>query len=823
MGLSDIVRIDRQRANPRITRLWKAMRPLGSVASFLNTGAHPDDETSAMLAGLAYRDGLRIAYACANRGEGGQNEIGTERGADLGAVRTVEMERAADQLGMGLYWLSTSPEDPIFDFGFSKSGTETFGHWGQERTVAALVRIIRFERPDIVCPTFLDVPGQHGHHRAMTEATQDAVALAADPAAFPEQIGAGLTPWQVSKLYLPAWSGGGRSYDDTVPPPEPTIEVQSGDFDPILGATYSQIGEWSRAWHMTQAMGRWIPAGPQSWPLHRAFAAPGMPDSETKITDGLPTSLADLAGRADTVAMGRLLEAASGAIAAICTIWPDYDAIARTSAIAYNAVRTARRSLNRREAALFGHRLAAKEIQLARVAAIAGGLEVRLVPGCGLTSPGGTVAVTAQTAIDQGAIDGDASLEITAPERWRVERKGDGFEISLPEDTPPSDPYPQRYEPGGGTDAVCGRAGFAIDGTDIEVPVPLEIPIQVLPARSVRLEPGYAVVNLATAPKDAGFSIRLEDNAGQQTSCTVSLARAGGWTARFDGAPGAKVKIAGGATATGRLNTKTTPKPGLAELAVTLDGRPASTLYRGVHPHIGKVFRSAPAVLRVLTLRADLRSGLRIAYAGGGNDAVDDSLRALGGQVQTLGPDRLAQADLADFDTIVVGIFAFGTRADLAARRADLHQWVREGGNLVTLYHRPWDNWQPEATPPAHLEIGQPSLRWRVTDAAAKVKVLAPKHPLLTGPNKITAADWSGWVKERGLYFACGWDDAYEALIEIADPDEPPHKGALLSARIGKGRHTHVSLILHHQMDNLVPGAFRIMANLVSARGGAMQ
>jgi len=159
--------------------------------------------------------------------------------------------------------------------------------------------------------------------------------------------------------------------------------------------------------------------------------------------------------------------------------------------------------------------------------------------------------------------------------------------------------------------------------------------------------------------------------------------------------------------------------------------------------------------LRVLTLKAELARGLRIAYVGGGNDAVDRNLRQLGANVQTLGPNRLATAELAEFDTIVIGIFAFGTRADLAARRGDLHGWVKDGGNLVTLYHRPWDNWQPDVTPPARLEIGQPSLRWRVTDADAKVKILAPKHRVLTGPNKITAADWSGWA--RALFcFAVG-------------------------------------------------------------------
>ncbi|MHA1572177.1 MAG: PIG-L family deacetylase, partial [Alphaproteobacteria bacterium] len=145
-----------------------------------------------------------------------------------------------------------------------------------------------------------------------------------------------------------------------------------------------------------------------------------------------------------------------------------------------------------------------------------------------------------------------------------------------------------------------------------------------------------------------------------------------------------------------------------------------------------------------------------------------------------------------------------------------LHVFVEAGGNLITLYHRPWDNWDPQHVPPRYLKIGQPSLRWRVTDARAEVTILAPGHLLLNTPNHIGPADWADWVKERGLYFAAEWDDAYTPLIAMADKGEAPLKGALLSARLGQGRHTHTGLILHYQMDFLVPGAFRLFANMIA-------
>ena len=102
-----------------------------------------------------------------------------------------------------------------------------------------------------------------------------------------------------------------------------------------------------------------------------------------------------------------------------------------------------------------------------------------------------------------------------------------------------------------------------------------------------------------------------------------------------------------------------------------------------------------------------------------------------------------------------------------------------------------------------------------MTDPAAPVTLLAPDHKLLTGPNRIADADFAQWDKERGLYFASSWDEAYVPLLSMSDAGEAPLVGSLLSAEIGRGRHTHTSLVLHHQMDRLVPGAFRLMANLL--------
>ena len=170
---------------------------------------------------------------------------------------------------------------------------------------------------------------------------------------------------------------------------------------------------------------------------------------------------------------------------------------------------------------------------------------------------------------------------------------------------------------------------------------------------------------------------------------------------------------------------------------------------------------------------------------------------------------------MAGFDALIVGILAMRFRPGLSEAMPQVHRWIKAGGNLLTLYHRPWDNWDPNATPPGRIEIGQPSLRWRVTDENSAVTHLAD-HPILLQPNPIRTADWQGWHKERGLYFSKQWDACYTPLIEMADPGEAPLQGALLNARIGGGQHSHCALNLHHQLAHGVPGAYRLMANLLA-------
>ena len=795
--LTDRERLTRRQARPALVTLHRALSRLTSVVTVMNTGAHPDDEQNGLLAALRLGLGMRVFVACSTRGEGGQNSLGPERTGALGIVRSREQEEAARVIDADVHWLGHGPDDPVHDFGFSKNGKDTLARWGHDRIVERLVRAYRRERPDIVIPTFLDVPGQHGHHRAMTEAAEAAIALAADPNAFPEHFAEGLSSWQVQKFYLPAWSGGGGTYDDEVPPPEATLTVSAPGRDAATGAGFDQIGEWSRLNHASQGMGRWHPVRKTEWPLHLLLGRKGE-THENDITDDLPATLADVATTAGLdQARAVALVAAQKAINEALTAFPDRDRIVKNLTDAAAQVELAETGLDDGLRMKIGHRLARKRAEIDAALLAAADIVVEAFIDPVVVAPGGTAAL--KVLLEDGANAENVTITPVLPPGVTAGAAAvtDGmlvFPLQIAPDAPLTGQYAPAFSSLGGNGVAALVVEADIGGRRVAAPVDLEEALRIAPAQTLELDPPAVLAPLA----------------GKARSWTIN-AHTDAPIVTLDAPEGFAAKARNGGFA---VTAPADLQAGRHVLTPMIGGEPAYRSTPIAYPHIGRTVYIEPARLDILALDLALPEGARIGYAGGGADNVGTWLPRMGLDVTELDAEAL-NGDFSQFTTIVVGIFAFGLRPDLFAARARLRDWVEKGGHLVTLYHRPSDGWDPERTPPRPLTIGSPSLRWRVTDPGAEVDILAPKHKLLTGPNRITADDWAGWDKERGLYFASDWDKAYEPLIALHDAGEKPLKGALLSAVIGKGRHTHTALVLHHQMDKLVPGAFRLMANLV--------
>ena len=227
--------------------------------------------------------------------------------------------------------------------------------------------------------------------------------------------------------------------------------------------------------------------------------------------------------------------------------------------------------------------------------------------------------------------------------------------------------------------------------------------------------------------------------------------------------------------------------------------------YPGLRPY--NVYRDA--ALKTRRIDVKLAPGLRIGYIMGPGDLVPEAIEAMGVMPHLLSADEVTSADLSAWNVIVVGIRAYSTRPELTGAQPRLNDFVRNGGTLIVQYQ--------SATFPAPFPLSLGRLAERVVDEQAPVKLLDPSNPLLAYPNQITAADFDGWIEERGHSFMSTWDKEYTPLTETADAGQDPQRGGLLVAHDGKGTYIYAAYALYRQLPELVPGSYRILANLLSS------
>jgi hypothetical protein len=178
-----------------------------------------------------------------------------------------------------------------------------------------------------------------------------------------------------------------------------------------------------------------------------------------------------------------------------------------------------------------------------------------------------------------------------------------------------------------------------------------------------------------------------------------------------------------------------------------------------------------------------------------------------------LDPASLATENLSRFGTIVVGPRAYQTGEAMLAANPKLLEYVKNGGRLVVQYGQQ-EMAQPGIMP---FPITMTSPADRVTDENAPVHVLNGGGGVLAGPNRIGAADFDGWVQERALYMPHTFDERYVPSLEMSDPGEAPNRGAILVAPYGTGTYVYTTMSLFRQLPAGVPGAARLMMNLLSA------
>jgi LmbE family N-acetylglucosaminyl deacetylase len=801
-------------------RLRLAIERLSVTGSALYIGAHPDDENTAMLAWLANGRKVRTAYLSLTRGDGGQNLIGTDTGELLGVIRTQELLAARRIDGAEQFFTRA------VDFGFSKNADETLVIWGRDRILADVVWVIRRFRPDVIITRFApDSTAGHGHHIASAILAEEAFAAAADPSRFPEQLTL-VKVWQAKRLLRNVGRFGGAG-PDTIPG---RLTVDLGTYDPLLGRSYTEIAGESRSMHKTQGFGAaerrgtwtntlehragagevgdlfdgvdvtWsrFPGGDRLKPILSRAAREFRPERPQSIVPLLLQAHGILATLGDDPLVERKRQELLEVIRSCTGLW--LEAIASTPATSPGGrIRVATSVLNRSDVPM-------------RLAPVMVGV---------MSGPG------AAAGVSRGAA-GERGLAFNTP-------VNDTLMIDVPSDVPTSEPYWLRKSalPGSfdvdeqpliGTaenaPALVARFVVEMDGHRLEFAVPVVYrwtdPVageryrafEIVPPVSMRFDQGVYLF-----ADDRQRELRVTAQSGNApVDGVLSLRLPEGWSATPSQMA---VRLSGGgADTTVRFMVTAGALPAAGAIGASFETggrRYGSRLVRLDYPHVPIQTLLPPAEARFV--RADVRTtGHEIGYLMGSGDQGPDALRQMGFHVTLLADEDVEQMDLTRFDAIVAGVRAYNTRPRLRALQRRLLQYAEAGGRLVLQYDTA-DEALQDRLGPYPMRIS----RDRVTVEDAPMTLLRPEHPLLMMPNRIGAADFDGWVQERGLYFANPWDPRYESVVSCHDPGEPAREGGLLIARIGKGEFIYTGYAFFRQLPAGVPGAWRLFANLVSA------
>jgi hypothetical protein len=340
--------------------------------------------------------------------------------------------------------------------------------------------------------------------------------------------------------------------------------------------------------------------------------------------------------------------------------------------------------------------------------------------------------------------------------------------------------------------------------------------LRVVPRLAVTMAPDIAVLPLQAKWRE--LTVTVVNGAKHAAQGELRLVLPQGWTAT---PPTFRLAFAREDEAQAVRFVVSPPagvKPGDYEMraVASLEGEEYDDGYQVIeYPHIQRRHLIHPALTSFKVLDVKVAPDLTVGYVMGVGDQVPAALEQLGARVVMLAADDLASGDLSRFNAIVTGVRAYERRADLRAHNQRLIEYARQGGTVIVQYNKFEFNQAQYAPYPAKVSST------RVTDENAQVNVLDPAHPVFNSPNKIGADAWSGWVQERGLYFLGERDAQYVDLVELQEPFEYNKglkRGALVEARVGDGRWIYVGLGLWRQLPAGTPGAYALMANLVSLK-----
>jgi LmbE family N-acetylglucosaminyl deacetylase len=789
--------------------MYLAIRKLNVLGSVLYVAAHPDDENTRLMTYFSKDRMYRTGYLSMTRGDGGQNLIGNEQGIELGLIRTQELLSARRIDGADQFFTRA------YDFGFSKNPDETFTKWHKEKILSDVVWVIRKFQPDVIITRFPTTgEGGHGHHTASAILANEAFTAAADPNRFPEQLKY-VKPWQAKRILFNSFNFGGTNLTNN-----DQFKIDVGGYNPLLGKSYGEIAAASRSQHKSQGFG--------------VAASRGEAIEYFKTTGGSsPTN--DIMDDVDLT--WKRVQGAGSIPKMIGKLSASFDLLHPENSVE-GLVELYRALYKLPDGYWKNQKL--KEVQ--QLIEQCSGLFIDATTTEQFAVQTDSIRINFLTNNRLGVnavlktvnLDGfDSSLNTSLPKNKNLSFAKTFF---VPATKPITQPYwlQHKMEEGyfnvkdqekiGQPDvdpAYVANLTITIEGQDFNFlkwvkykftdPVKGEMyePLVIIPAISFRdFSPLYV-----KSGKQTGVEVSFVANKSVNILSPSSVSQ------KFDSDSDTMPFLIGGFSLNKKqLYSETITDNELSAKVYRINTVPdykyGGSIQKTIsYDHIPYITYFKEALLTVKKM--DLKTvGKRIGYIVGAGDKVPEALEQMGYDVTLLGDKELARNNLQQFDAIISGVRAYNTNEWLNNYYDKLMRYVEQGGNLIVQYNTSTN------VGPVKARIGPHNFsiaRTRVTDENAGVTFLKPDHSVLNFPNKISPDDFKGWVQERSIYHAAEWDkNNFETIFSMHDPGENDDEGSLIISHYGKGTFVYTGLVFFRELPAGVPGAYRLMANLIA-------
>ncbi len=790
------------------SEIINSLEKLNVLGSVLYIAAHPDDENTSLMAYLSKGKKYRTGYLSLTRGDGGQNLIGSEKGVEIGILRTQELLQARKIDGGEQFFTRA------VDFGYSKSPEETFEFWGKEEILEDVVYVIRKFKPDVIITRFpVGSSGGHGHHTASALIAAEAFKAAADPNKFPEQL-KNLEVWKTKRIF---WNNWRPSVNDA----SGLISVDVGDYNPHYGKSYTELGAESRSMHKSQGFG--------------ASAFRGSRFEYFQLIEGEPAEdniFDDIDITWNRIQNGELINEK------IKSIIKNFDTTNPPASIPQLLS-----LLNEFDKLEANYWVDVKRQELLSIIKSCAGLWIESISQDYSASPGTKVSIKT-TFVNRSNINFKIdkiifpTLNVNISSNLKLNNNKPETtenEISIPDNYNISQPYWLEDEKAIGLFKVSNAdlIGLAenppvipievvldVDGIKLSYSIPLLYrwndrvdgemyrPFEIRPLVTANINEKAAIF---ANEKSKSIQVRLKSNSSNVKG-VLTFEGTDGWKMDppqipFELKNKYDEKL---------ISVSVTPpqKPGETILKVSLNingKRYDKSLVEISHPHIVPQVYFPKSEIKLVKLDIENISG-KIGYIMGSGDEIPECLQNMGYDVTLISDEMLEASNLSQYDAIITGIRAYNTRERLKFTQPKLLEYVKSGGTLIVQYNVA-SGLVTQDIGPFPFRISQD----RITDEEAKINFVETGNEILNFPNKISDKDFNSWIQERGLYFADQWDDKYKTIFSGHDKNEKELFGSTLYTRYGNGIFIYTGLSWFRQLPAGVSGAYRIFANMIEA------